>query len=282
MKISLIIPIHNGLAETKKCLRSLSRSIRYSKQEKSVNIIFVDDGSSDHSSLWIAEHYPHINILTGDGNLWWSGAINKGIRKALEDGSSHILIFNNDNMVATNYFSALFESQEEFSRHVIIASTVYDIYPNKTLRYGGQKFDRKQCRYIKYGGEGVRKVNSSGGMGVLIPASVFPKVGVFDEISFPQKYGDSDFFLRAEHIPMIVNPKCVVYNDNRTSGFKNNTSIAGIRDSLSYPKGYANILIEYRFYIKHSDNKFLGQYRVLISSLAFILRGLVKILIGMK
>jgi GT2 family glycosyltransferase len=38
-------------------------------------VIVVDDGSSDRTAEEVAENYPKVTILKGDGNLWWTGAI---------------------------------------------------------------------------------------------------------------------------------------------------------------------------------------------------------------
>jgi len=40
-----------------------------------IQVIIVDDGSSDRTAEEVAENYPEVTILEGDGNLWWTGAI---------------------------------------------------------------------------------------------------------------------------------------------------------------------------------------------------------------
>ena len=46
-------------------------------------------------------------ILQGDGNLWWSGATNLGVRYALEHGFAYVLTINNDSRVSPAFLSEL-------------------------------------------------------------------------------------------------------------------------------------------------------------------------------
>src|ERR1044071_9943972 len=91
--IYIIIPVHNRLEATRRCLESL-RNQMFTRFQ----ILLVDDGSTDGTSEFVKENYPDVMLLTGDGNLWWTGAINLGIRYALLRGSANdaVLVINND------------------------------------------------------------------------------------------------------------------------------------------------------------------------------------------
>ena len=281
--ICVIVPIHNGLNETKEMLLSLYKSIVTSDYNKYIKVIFIDDGSSDGSSKWIEVNYPDVEILKGDGNLWWSGSVNKGIKKAIEYGYSHILLFNNDNIIDKNFITEIFIAIKKFGSNVIISSKVYDLFPNKHLRYFGEFFNRKTSLFDKNTKpDNSMKVNTAGGMGVLIPISVIKIVGNFDAKSFPMKHGDSDLYLRAEkkNIKMFYNPKCIIYNNNEISGFKSNKSVKDIIKAYSYPKGYMNLSTEFKFYSRHSSDIIIGIYRILIANIKFITHGLAKMILG--
>ena len=58
------------------------------------------------------------------------------------------------------------------------------------------------------------------GMGTVTHKSVYEKIGMLDEIRFPQYHGDSDFTLRAKKrgYKIIVYPDLKIYNDNRNTG----------------------------------------------------------------
>jgi GT2 family glycosyltransferase len=71
--IYIIIPVHNRKALTLACLENLRTNGDLQKYQ----VIVVDDGSSDRTAEEVAENYPEVNILKGNGNLWWTGAINE-------------------------------------------------------------------------------------------------------------------------------------------------------------------------------------------------------------
>jgi GT2 family glycosyltransferase len=78
------------------CLKSL-------KQLKStqfhLEIIVVDNASTDDSVSQIRLHYPDIILLNTEKNLGFTGANNLGITKALSLKSDYIWILNNDTVV---------------------------------------------------------------------------------------------------------------------------------------------------------------------------------------
>ena len=276
-KIAVIIPIHNGLEDTKLCLKSIYAALRFSGCDNDVAIIVVDDGSSDGSAEWIRENFPDIEILKGDGTLWWSGAVNYGVKYAIERDAKYVLLLNNDNVVDKNFFKALKKSIEQYGSESIAAAKVINIIPEFHIKYAGKSFNRKTAKLILNPmiNKSI-KVNTAGGMGVLIPITVFNRIGFFDENNFPQKCGDADFYLRAENskIDMFYEPNMIVYDNNKSTGFKSNKSIKSIIDAYSYPKGYMNLKIDSKFYFKYFGP--LSLFNLTIKNARFILGYLKK------
>lgn len=272
-KIAVVIPIHNGLEDTKQCLKSIYAALSFSGLQNNVFLIVVDDGSSDGSAAFIENKYPDIEVLRGNGSLWWSGAVNRGVIYAIDKGASDVILFNNDNVIDKHCFKALRNVIVKHGSDVIIAPKVINLYPEKHIKYAGKSFDRRTGRLIvnRYIHKSVR-VNTAGGMGVLIPVSVFKKIGFFDAENFPQKCGDADFYLRAEDngIPMYYEPNMIVYDNNKSTGFKSNKSIKSIMKAYSYPKGYMNLKIDSKFYFKHFS--FISScYVLFLSNMKFLL-----------
>ena len=48
-----------------------------------VDYLIVDDGSNDGTQQIVKETYPEVEILSGDGNLWWTGAMHLGVEYIL-------------------------------------------------------------------------------------------------------------------------------------------------------------------------------------------------------
>ena len=104
MKMYVVIPVHNRKALTRGCLQSLQQ-----QSDENFEIVVIDDGSTDGTSEMIRQQFPNVVLLQGDGNLWWVGAINEGIRHVLDICSPDdcILLLNDDLVVPQNYISQL-------------------------------------------------------------------------------------------------------------------------------------------------------------------------------
>ena len=70
--IAVLITCHNRKDTTLSCLGRLF-SIR-----KDIDVYCVDDNSTDGTADAIRENFPQVNLIRGDGNLFWC----RGMRKA--------------------------------------------------------------------------------------------------------------------------------------------------------------------------------------------------------
>ena len=78
MLIHVIVPVHNRVSMTRICLASLRM-----QSDQGFRVVVVDDGSTDKTSEIIHSEFPEVELLGGDGNLWWVGSINLGLRNVL-------------------------------------------------------------------------------------------------------------------------------------------------------------------------------------------------------
>jgi GT2 family glycosyltransferase len=99
--VSIIIVSWNGLHWLKKSLPSLL-SVTY----KPLEIILVDNSSTDGTGEWVKKHFPTIKILTVDQNLGYAEANNRGFE--LSTGE-YVLFLNNDVEVTPSFVSQLVE-----------------------------------------------------------------------------------------------------------------------------------------------------------------------------
>lgn len=79
ISVGIIVPVYNRLTTTKKCIERLHEI------PKNFTLYVVDDNSTDGTSEMLTQ-FPQIKIINGSGDLWWSGAINLGMKKCWEDG----------------------------------------------------------------------------------------------------------------------------------------------------------------------------------------------------
>jgi GT2 family glycosyltransferase len=68
---AILIPVHNRKAATLACLHRLCRNGDLSR----FDVIVIDDGSTDGTSDAVRAEFPEVVILSGDGELYWTGAI---------------------------------------------------------------------------------------------------------------------------------------------------------------------------------------------------------------
>ena len=260
IQIAILIPVFNGLKYTKQCLNLLhSKLSQIDKSDAEFKIIVIDDGSSDGTYEWISRTFKNIVILKGNGNLWWSGGINKGVEYVIENkAAKYTLWWNNDIISEENYFVELIRIVKTYNKTVIIGPVVYDLKTDEIWSKGGI-FNAKTGVYhqsgIKTDGNiGITEADWLPGMGTLVPIEAYQKVGLLDFKNFPQYHGDLDFTLRCKlsGYKILVFPDLKIYNDKSNSGFVQKESWKDVIYSLNSLKSIHNVKKDIRLYKKHT------------------------------
>lgn len=217
-KISIVTPVHNNIEHTLTFLKSVN-NIKYNNFET----IIIDDGSTDGTAKTLAEQYPDVTVLKGDGNLWWSGSTNLGVEHALKNKSDYVFTINNDVELDPNIFTALVDTSKNHPKSVIGCIIFYMNDHSRVWYFGGELNDKiADIEMHKGTAKDFPQLSETGvltGMGVFIPANVFKEVGLYDAKNFPQYFADSDFSLRAKAAgyKLFVDPKAKVYSDVSSS-----------------------------------------------------------------
>ena len=285
LRIAIVFPVFNGLSHTKTCLQSLFGSHKIERYDNEIKVVLVNDGSTDETAAWITEHYPQVNMLSGTGNLWWSGGINLAIDYALDQlKSDYIIWWNNDIVAEENYFSNLMTILTNHDGKTIIGSKIFHAHSKDTIWSMGGLFnpksgfksligtgERDQEKYQK-----VTECNWLPGMGTITHKLVYDKIGMLDEKNFPQYHGDSDFTFRAfkKGFKILVYPDLVIYNDTHHSGIRHGGSSTRLIQSLFSIKSNYNIRKDFMFYKKHNES--LKAYSVLFRKYYNYIGGFLK------
>jgi GT2 family glycosyltransferase len=199
--IYIVIPVHNRKELTRACLGSLRQ-----QDNQNFKVIIVDDGSNDGTDEMIMKEFPEIVYLRGDGDLWWAGAINRGIRYALNicQPDDYILTLNNDLVVRPDYVSSLYSAIEKHPGSIVGSVETTAKNPDiirsggilvnwSTVKESNMNRGRSLSEFPKGHFVSVCRLT---GRGTLYPKSVFDEVGFFDEVRIKQ-CADTELPVRA-------------------------------------------------------------------------------------
>jgi GT2 family glycosyltransferase len=195
LRVFIVMPTYNRWDEARVSLQCISQSIY-----RNFRVLLIEDGCSDGTAEKCRAEFPEVEILHGDGDLWWSGAINKGVEYALERGADAIVWFNDDNRVEPETLSYMVESFKRLGEQSIICArtkstdTRLDEWVGDPPRWHPE-FGHWTPPDLSAPDVPVK--NPPGGRGVLIPAKCFRDIGQVDVKNFPHYWADHDFHYRA-------------------------------------------------------------------------------------
>ena len=215
IKVSLVTPVFNRRDITVQCLRSLAR---ISCENLEVQTIIVDDGSSDGTSEAVKSEFPHVEIIRGDGTLWYSEGTNVGVRLALENSPDYILTFNDDSVFDADFLEYMIETAEKHPKSIVGALLLLWDTPHKIFQTapvydvwsGGWRHWYQQTVWTVP--KKAWKVDVIVGNCVLFPARVFTEQGFLDSARFPA-FGDAEFTprLKRKGWTLLIEPQARVF-----------------------------------------------------------------------
>lgn len=264
--ISIIIPIHNSIEYTKNALRDLYSSIREVNDPAwQFEVVVVDDGSEDGSSDWISKHYPGVNLCKGNGNLWWSGSMNLGIKYAIDQaGADYILWWNNDIFPDPVYFKNLIMILNGSGYNTVYGSKIYVAEePEVIWSYGGKFHSKWGHSYMPENFTPDRpefqqpsEADWLPGMGTILPVHIIKAIGDVNAIDFPQYHGDVDYTYRCKlsGFRIEVRPELKIWNHTTHSGMRHTRKLRGLITALRSVKSNHNFAKEWLLYRKYSKN----------------------------
>lgn len=269
--IFIVIPVHNRKQLTRRCLLSLSK-----QTVSNITTIVVDDGSVDGTSEMIKNEFPQVVLLHGNGDLWWTEGTNVGIRYALScnpgNEENFILTINDDTEVNSDYLSTLLSAYYQ-NKPCLVGSACVDINNPNRLEYAGLKMNlywSGETHLASHFGYNYQRALSSSsiidtdslpGRGVLIPFSVFEKVGLYDADHFKQYMADIEFSVRARKAGyrLIVSLSSLVMSHIDATGLqmKPDLSFRKFWNGLSSTRSPINLSLRYHFAMRHAPTRWL-------------------------
>jgi GT2 family glycosyltransferase len=212
----------------------------------------MDDGSTDGTAEAIKKSFPEVQVLEGNGELWWTGAINLALSEflPLADKEDYFLTLNNDVEFDESYLENLVFAAKQ-KPNALIGSVSLDIYDKTKVVDAGVPINwlnqKRTMGNFKKGDFFNLEVSRLSGRGALIPAQVFRKIGLYDFKHFPQYAADAELSVRAKNAGyhLCVYYDAILLSDRTISGLKHSplmkVTIKQAYDLLFSIKSVSNI-----------------------------------------
>jgi GT2 family glycosyltransferase len=213
VRTAVVIPTWNGRDDLPACLESLRR------QTVAIEIVVVENGSSDGTVELLRESYPDVTVLAQPVNLGFAGGVNVGLRYALHRGHAFVALLNNDAVAEPTWVEHLVAEMSRDERVGMVAS--------KFVTIDGERLDSTGECYSVWGlpfprGRGEERLDAyddmtelfgASGGSTLYRADMLRDIGLFDEDFFAY-FEDVDLSWRAHLAGWRVRlaPEAVAYH----------------------------------------------------------------------
>jgi GT2 family glycosyltransferase len=182
--VSVILVNYNGLRHLDSCLSSL-RDLDY-PQDK-LEIVLVDNASSDNSVDFVRDRFPEVKIVVNATNTGFALGNNIGVKEA---GGEYVALLNNDMKADKSWLRALVEAVAGSPTVVCAGSKILD-WDGKAIDFAGSQLNFYGHGFqVGFSSPDIAAYDKPGpipfacGGAMLVRRDVFLDVGGFDEDYF--------------------------------------------------------------------------------------------------
>jgi|UPI000371440D GT2 family glycosyltransferase len=290
--VYVVLPVFNRKITTLTFLQRMRQ-----QSYPNIQVVICDDASSDGTAAAIATDFPEVVLLHGDGQLWWTGGINRCVAYVLEHGHSNdlVLTINDDVDIAHDYIAQKVARSVQYPQSIIGSVCVDQQHPD-CIETSGLVMDAKRCRLsplfphsaslqaMKKQHPTMIKATHLPGKGVLIPLAFFHQLGLYDAQHLPQYHADTEYIYRAHlaGIAIYVDMDSIVLSEVNTSNggrYAKHMSLRQLIQSVRSPYGL-NAWRSYHYLASryHRDYK----YKFLLLTYGRIFGGIIKRALGLR
>ena len=209
--VSVIVLNYNAGELLLNCIESVKKSAY-----KNLEIIVVDNISTDKSQEICKEKHPDIKLIQNDENLGYCEGNNVGIRNA---NGEFIVILNPDTVVEPNWLNHLMSAYNDFGEG-LYQPKFFSLNEKLVLQGTGNMlhifgfgFARDKGKINEEKIESVEKIGYASGTCLFTSKIVLGKIGLLDSFLFLY-HDDLDLGWRAAHIGInsFYVPKSIIYH----------------------------------------------------------------------
>lgn len=268
--VAVLLTCFNRREKTLACLQS------FFEANKPVGYLFdiylVDDGSTDGTGNVIKKHYPSIEIINGNGDLFWAGGMRLAWKTALKSKEYDAFLLLNDDVVLFRDFLENLLRTEAYSlfqrnKTGIYSGATLDNRTNKTT-YGGYKIITNHLimRNELLSPKDIPQQCELTNANILwISKETVDAIGIFDE-QYTHGIADFDYSMTAvkKGVPVYLAPGFggICFHNHGKPWKAGNVQLKDRIEYLKSPKGLA--YKEYLYYIKKHFPLFLPYSFVMI------------------
>ena len=218
-KLSIITVNYNGLKDTCELIDSIPFN-------DSMEVIVVDNASTEDKASFIQNNYPNVKVLRNEKNLGFAGGNNLGIKAAK---GKYIFLVNNDTIFKDVNVQSLIDRLESSPKIGVVCPKIRFLWGNNPIQFTGYTpLSRVTVRNqsIGYGEEDRGQYNIpksspyAHGAAMMIKREVIDKVGLMPECYFLY-YEELDWSMMITRAGYEIwyEPACTIYHkESQTTG----------------------------------------------------------------
>jgi GT2 family glycosyltransferase len=224
-RVHLLLPVHNRRSITEdfvKCLRA--------QTYERVQLVLVDDGSTDGTSDMVSAYLPSVTILRGNGSWWWGGSLQRGmdfLRGGAAAPDDVVLIMNDDTRFEPDFIERGMAALAGRPRSILLAQ-LYDAKSRKFLE-SGVHVDWRTMQFRAVGNS--ERPNCFSTRGLFVRFADMLEIGGFRPVLLPHYGSDYEYTLRARRKGFALATSREVrlwgYEDEHTTGVRDLSRLSG-------------------------------------------------------
>jgi GT2 family glycosyltransferase len=201
-RVVALLACHNRRDRTVRCLESL-----FAQEVEGVELgaVLVDDGSTDGTSDAIRSRFEGVEIIRGDGSLYWARSMALAEKHAAAQRPEFLLWLNDDVVLYPDAVRTLVAAEDAVRDPRIVAGYTVDPMTGVPNYGGASRVDWHPLRFRLVIPTDARPMSSDtfNGNVVLVPRAISQAVGGIDG-HFAHAFADLDYGLRARALGFEV------------------------------------------------------------------------------
>lgn len=189
-RIAILLTVYNRKEKTLQCLKNIEEQTIHTNSEIKIDIFLTNDGCTDGTPEAVRTQFPYVNIIEGDGSLFWNRGMYAAWQEAAKGNYDFYLWLNDDTYLKKDAIERLLTSSENKQHSAVVIGSCCSSSSENEITYGGHD---KKGGLIKDVSTEQKCVIFHGNI-VLIPSFVFKQIG-FNNKRYRHAFGDYDYSL---------------------------------------------------------------------------------------